>query len=79
MDPPMKLKSCATATMGCAADLALGDQHRILFAGGLLRGLHPFGVFLLVAELQRVGQRFGHLHLGEDAAVEQRGEPGARA
>jgi hypothetical protein len=56
-------------------DFALGDQHRILFAGRLLCGLHAFGIFLLVAELQRVHDRLGHLHLGEHAAVEQRAEP----
>ena len=38
----------------------------------------PLGISLLVAELQRVGQRLGHLDLGEDAAVEQRGEAVAR-
>jgi hypothetical protein len=51
---------------GRAPDLALGDQHRLALAGGLLRGAHPVGVFLLVAELQRVGHRLGHRHLGED-------------
>jgi hypothetical protein len=72
IDPAMKLKSCATATMGVRPDLALGHQHRVFLAAGLLRGLEPVGVFLLVAEMQRVGHRLGHLHLGEDAAVEQR-------
>ncbi|MPL60817.1 hypothetical protein SDC9_06379 [bioreactor metagenome] len=61
-----------------AAHLALGDEHRLFLAGRFLRGAHPVGVFLLVAELQRVGDRLGHLDLGEDAAVEQRGEARAR-
>jgi hypothetical protein len=44
-----------------------------------LRRLDPVGVFLLVAEMQRVDHGIRHLHLGEDAAVEQRLEPFARA
>jgi hypothetical protein len=61
-----------------AAHLALGDQHRLFFAGDFLRGLHPVGIFLLVAEMQRIDDRLGHLDLGEDAAIEQRCETFAR-
>jgi hypothetical protein len=49
---------------GRAADLPLGHQHRLGLAGRLLRRAHPVGIFLLVAELQRVGGA-GHRNLGE--------------
>ncbi|CAM3338581.1 hypothetical protein PANO111632_14890 [Paracoccus nototheniae] len=60
------------------ADLSLGDQHGLFFAGGFLRGLHAVGIFLLVPELQRVDDRIGNLHLDEGAAVEQRAKAFAR-
>ncbi|VVT33323.1 conserved hypothetical protein [Roseovarius sp. EC-SD190] len=63
---------------GRAAHFAGGDEHRLFLAGGLLGGAQAVGVFLLVAEMQRVGGRGGHVHLGEDAAVKQPHEAGAR-
>ncbi len=57
-----------------AHDLALGHQHGFPFAGALLGGFHPVGVFLLIAELQRVSNRLGNLDLGVDRTIKQRME-----
>ena len=56
---------------GRAADFALGHQHRLFLGRRLLGRLQAVGVFLLVAELQGIDQRFGHLHLGKDSAIKQ--------
>ncbi|EPX82684.1 hypothetical protein ruthe_03142 [Rubellimicrobium thermophilum DSM 16684] len=55
-----------------AMDFALGDQHRLLLAGGLARLPEAIDITLLIPELERVGDRLGDLDLGEDATVEQR-------
>ena len=58
-----------------AAQLAGGHRHGIIEAG-LCPGIaHAVGIALLVAELQRVGDDLGGLHLLEGAAVEKQLEP----
>ena len=60
------------------ADIAFDHQHRLFLARRLLGGFHAVGVFLLVAEVQWIGQRFRHGDFLELAAIEQRLEAVAR-
>jgi hypothetical protein len=78
MDPPMKLKSCAAATIGVRPISPAATSIASFSPVAFLRGAHAVGIAFLVAELQRVGHRQRHLDLGEDAAVEQRAEAVAR-
>ena len=48
-------------------------------AGFLLRGSHSVGIFLLIAEMQRVGDGFWHIHFNKDATVKQSFHARARA
>ena len=44
-----------------------------------MRGSHSVGIFLLIAEMQRVGDGFWHIHFNKDATVKQSFHARARA
>ena len=62
-----------------APDITGHYQHRLRLFRLLLRGAQTFGIFLLIAELQRVNGGRGHFHFGEDTAIKQRRKAVTRA
>ena len=55
-----------------APHLALGHKHCVFFTRFLPGVFDAVCVFLLITELQRIGDRFGHFDLDKHATVENR-------
>ena len=79
IDPPMNEKSCAAATIGVRpispVATSIASFSPVFFCAAFMRS----GIFLLIAEMQRVIIGGGNRYLGKDTAVKQSGQTGRAA